>query len=281
MRPARNRYTLVDDGLPQPRTIQREDHRRGTIVSIPYITIFPMDCAEAMRGYLALPATVFGCTVAILVLIVVGGSLPPGFVDPATHRIRFVSDGFKDYRFLPFACLGLLAAMVVCFSLFAWRAYRSTRVEDRRTAHGGVIVASAGLVSLAGFALVAFFTEGWVHITGAGVFIFSYVLMQFFMDMVLWGVHKGTWLERTMEYGILSITLFAALLFVLLLAVGSLLGGDPALHSGSAISEYVVFVAFISLNAYGISLMTYILAWYMPSKGSGVWEPTPQAGQGP
>lgn len=266
----RNRYIQADADDQEPR----QRHGTGRIVSIPYITVRPGDVAEPMRRYLAAPTVVMVCTAIVFILILIGGALPPGFVDPATHRVRFVSDGFKDYRFLPFTCLPFLCAMVLSFSLFARQAGKDT------DSFGGMSVPLVGIISLAGFTLVAVFPQGTTHIMGAGCFIFSYALMQLALDMVLWNVHKASLWSRMMEYGILSITILAAVLFCVLLGFSAIMGGDPTLNSWSAVFEYVVFVSFIALNTYGMSLMTYIVQWYVPAGGGGGDRWVPRDAQG-
>ena len=79
-------------------------------------------------------------------------------------------------------------------------------------------------------------------------------------------LHTGPVWSRMLEYGIVVICIISALIFSVLMVVSVALGGDPILMSGSAVAEYIVFVAFVAISLYGMSLMTYISNWYSPVK---------------
>ena len=212
-----------------------------------------------------------------------------GLIDPETNSVRYVSDGFEDYRPLPFLCL---ACLIVIVSLSVWFSYDAslhmgsyavdhTDQTPRLVLWGFVL--SSGVISCIGLGFVAFWPSGDLHLSGAGIFILFYVIMQVWMDQILHRVHPVSWHLRLMEYGVISITIMAGLMFGILVIVASNCGGgsQAVWKSGSAISEYIVFLAFVCLSIYSMSLMTYIANWYHEDEKTGAWVPNSSSSSAP
>lgn len=48
-----------------------------------------------MKRYLVMAICIGLLICMVLIVIIIGAFLPPGMVDPYTHEVRFISDGFK------------------------------------------------------------------------------------------------------------------------------------------------------------------------------------------
>jgi hypothetical protein len=219
-----------------------------------------------MRKHLLYAGIILFTTILTLIFIVIGGLLPPGILEPETERIRFISDGFAQYRWVPLLCVCLMAIQVVCFFLFAKAAAHHIPGPIGSNLH--LIVISFGAISWFGLLLVAFNTEGSFHYSGAGFFIFSNIMMHYFLDRIIWMITQQTFTERMLEYGILLIGSISFLLFGFFIFLGWTHNNKDASSflSSSAVFEYIVFVSFVGMNLYGASMMAYIALWYETSE---------------
>jgi hypothetical protein len=265
-----NRYTIVPGNNSNNESFGKSF---GNSISFPLVTRSFSDVHPSMRGYIVLSVLVFVVTVAIFVTIIINAVLPPGFVDPNTHAVRFVSDGFSDYPACSWACLVFLVILVVCFTFFAIEATIHSKPQDVHTS-APYFTGFAGTMSIVGFSLVVAYPVGTsteLHISGAVMFITFYTVMQIWLDVIMWSVHEVNFWSRMLEYGILAVNVVSFMLFALLMVISSILGGDHGMTSGSAIAEYVVFASFVGLNLYGMSRMTYIASWYR-NNNENEWE---------
>ena len=205
-------------------------------------------------------------TLWVMVFILIGALLPPGFVDPDTGGVRFVSDAFEDYRALPILNLPALLILVCIYWIFATQVCLHT-TNLGPTVYPTIILAT-GITGIAGFVVVTVIPTGNVHILGAFVFMSMYIFMQYIFDLVIDRVYKG---NRMVEYGLPVITVVAMGFFGAFLVV-SLLFSEPFNYarSVSAGFEYIVFILFICLNVYGVSTMAYICRWYETDDGTWV-----------
>lgn len=283
---------------------------RGLVISCPFLTVAGRDVHDEMKKYLYISTGVLISTICVIILIIVGAALPPGenpktsvvvivlshthtlppssfalsgLIDPKTNTVRYVSDGFEDYRPLPFLCLSFLIIIVLLSVWFSYDAcmhmghLSGTRHDVQSSPRWilwGFVVAS-GVISTIGLGFVAVWPSGNLHLSGAGIFILFYVIMQVWMHQILHQIHPISWYVRLMEHGIISITLIGGLMFGALIIVAANSGGGSyaVSKSGSAISEYVVFFAFVGLSIHTMSLMAYIANWYHEDKKTGKWVP--------
>lgn len=123
---------------------------------------------------------------ATFVLILVGGSLDPGWVEPRTHRVRFISDGFRDYRALPWIAVGLIVPIVALLWHFSYMATLHSHPHERMPWMDHRAVFVVGLASVVGFLLLSSHPSGPVHLAGAATFVFFYTVLHYCLDVVLW-----------------------------------------------------------------------------------------------
>lgn len=289
-----NRYTMLS--TTQEGREGNTNYQRGLVISCPFVTVSKDQVHPEMQKYLYLSMGILACTIIVIILIITGALLPPGkilykcvcvcvfekkegcffwltffmwwtgIIDPETNTIRFVSDGFADYRPLPFISLSLLIIMVTLFDIFAYYAVKRNKLPMWMLA---LVIVSGG-ISCMGLLFVAIFPGGVVHLTGAGIFISFYVLMQVFMDQILHNIYPGPWFLRIMEYGVVGITILAAFMFGVLILFAAIMGGYEAVFlSGSAIAEYVVFLFFVIMSLYSMSLISYIANWFHEDPKNG------------
>lgn len=201
-------------------------------------------------------------------------------IDPETQSIRFVSDGFKDNPQCSWACLIFLIVLVLSFTFFTAETtmHVVTVQEDKHHylhAWAPFFTGMAGAVSIVGFSLVVAYpvgTRSEMHLSGAALFIIFYTVMQVWVDVVMWCVHKASHWSRMIEYGIFATNVVAFIMFSLLMVCSIMVGGQRSgLTSGSAVAEYMVFASFLGLNIYGMSRMTFIASWYVRDPGTGQW----------
>jgi hypothetical protein len=161
-----------------------------------------------------------------------------------------------------------MAVQVVCFFLFAKAAAHHTPGSKQSKLH--LIVVCFGAISWFGLLLVAVNTGGSFHYTGALFFIFSNLLMHYFLDKLIWMITQETFRQRMVEYGILLIGFISFLLFGLFILLGWTQHKDTSspFLSSSAVFEYIVFVSFVGMNLYGASMMAYIAFWYEANEGT-------------
>jgi hypothetical protein len=238
---------------------------------IPFITVMPNRVDMGMeRVFLAATAMLFS-TLASGIIIVVGAFLYPGPISPVDGRLRYISDGFEDYRILPLVCLILLAMQMGIFFWFAWEADRQTPRRNvlslSRSSFLLTLVGVYCLASIAGMSMVAAVTRGVVHLMGAGIFIISYLIMHYALERLLVQTTLVTEEQAKPDEHFVAVGVIFFLLFGGLLAAGMAIGGDDDnttsttardFKSASAVSEYLVFLAFLTLNLMGMHMMTRI-----------------------
>lgn len=227
---------------------------------IPFVTVMPTMVGKDMGWVFGGAAAMFVSTLATGIIIIIGAALPPG--PWADGRIRYISDGFKDYPGLPLVSLFLLALQVGIFIWFTRQANILGPSYAKQEVMG--IMQMTGATSVVGMAMVAAFPEGAVHLVGAGLFIVSYLAMHHVLDRIM--VQTELLLEdqvRRDEWWVLGGSGFF-LLFGGLLAAGMAMQGDAAttVKSASAFSEYLVFGVFVGLNLYGMGMMTRVCVEY-------------------
>lgn len=149
--------------------------------------------------------------------------------------------------------------MCVIFWFFAVQACKFTPpINNEPITDISWILGLAAAGSCMGFLLLTAQHEGPGHYIGAGFFIFLYIMMQIVFYKAIDRVHKANIWERILEFGLPIISILCALLFLVFLVAG------VAYKSYSALFEYGVFVTFLGINAYGVSMMVYICKWYYP-----------------
>ena len=121
----------------------------------------------------------------------------------------------------------------------------------------------AGTISIIGFAGVSGWEGGPIHLSGAGVFITAYIVMQLLFDRIVDGVYQRNSLY---EYGPPMAAMVSAGCFLLFLAI-SLSTTNTTARSISAIFEYIVFIFFVVMNIMGVYTMMNICRWYHQVNG--------------
>lgn len=227
---------------------------------VPFVTVMPTMVGKGMDRVFQGAAAMLFSTLATGIIIIIGAALYPGpLVD---GRVRYISDGFKDYPILPWLALGLLALQVGIFIWFTRQANILGPSYAKQEVMG--IMQMVGVTSVLGMAMVKAFPEGAVHLVGAGLFIVSYLAMHHVFDRIM--VQTNLLEEgqvRRDEWFVLGGGGFF-LLFGGLLVAGMVMQGDAATaaQSASAVSEYFIFFVFIILNFYGMYMMTYVCVEY-------------------
>lgn len=225
-----------------------------------------------MQIYLWLATIVFTCVIALFITILVAEALPPGFYNPETGQLRYISDGFADYRAAPFVCLAWIILVVACLVAFGFHA--ASHFPGSAVYTWASILLTTGLLTIIGFALLASFPSGPVHFSGAATFITAHIIMQLTFLQVVWNIVRKKSIKRewnAVEWTIVLVAITAAILFAVLLAEASSSKSESqavAMYSMSAQAEYFVFATFVLLNTFASCMMTYVAIHFHPATSS-------------
>lgn len=236
-----------------------------------------------LKQCIYLGSAVFVSTILVGLTILITEALPPTFVDPNTGTLRYISDGFADYRAAPFVCLFFDFVIVLCIVLFVLEAINYVPPTQKKAyRHVWIFfLCLTAMNTLNGFAILAINASGAVHYAGAGLFIVMHLLMQFiFFHIVLhviredskkMALHYEQYISdrqwKIAEYSIIGIgSLFAILFGAFLLAALNQEENSSAqrLYTLSAAAEYVVFATFIALNIVVSLIMTFVGLHFQP-----------------
>lgn len=188
-------------------------------------------------------------------LILLGAVLPPGPFDSETGRIRFISDGFANYRWIAWSCFVFVCSTVLLFVVYTERVYHKSAVHTGAWTMEAVGLVVGGVGSISGFLLVAMFVDGAQHYSGAVAFITSFMLMHVCIFLVMTSVDRDIcFADKVIEIGTATAGLIFFACFCIFL-VAWLLTGLDTLYSLSAVFEYGVFSTFIILCLHSLKVM--------------------------
>jgi hypothetical protein len=239
-----------------------------------FLPIFPRfytgDTHLSMRKYLYMAAVILLAVVLLVVFILIAESLNPGFQDPNTGQLRYISDGFADHRPYPWICLALIIIIVTFMLEFGWTAARHvslppftgfSRIKEYRMwmiLIWAPMLFVSGFLTALGFAILTAQPTGDVHYIGAALFILSHIALQLVFLHIIWHIiPPNVWMEgRWSEYIGITMAVVGAIVFAAFMSSSS--------STVSAAAEYFVFLAFIILNVLASAVITYIAVEFEP-----------------
>lgn len=188
------------------------------------------------------------CLLGLFFLMVIGVLLQSGPIDPETHHLRFISDGFQRNRWCAYACVPLMFTALLVFGILAYRIQEQLPPDQGFTLWFATAV-SGSFLSFAGFLGLVLREDGPVHYACAILFCASFFVMHIglFKMTENHDLHVRNKMKETC-----TVTAFAvACIFLvgcIVLLVAYFATNEGALYTASAACEYGVFVLFIILS---------------------------------
>lgn len=234
--------------------------------AIYYIIFSSNDIDRSMKLYLWIATALVVAVVTVMVAILITEALPPGFYDPTTGNFRYISDGFADHRASPFICLFFITGIVIALVFFCWKCMKQMKASKGWRVATEFITYSSGFLTVLGFALLASNPSGEIHFTGASLFIASHLVLQLSLLYTVTHVYKNSETEKTwiaVEILLVLLATAAAIVFAVFLVAG----GNLSL---SAKAEYFVFAAFVAVNLFASSIITFFSIHFKETE-QGIW----------
>lgn len=232
-----------------------------SLFPLPFFHLNDANVHPRMKVYIWLALAVFVSIILLAITILVTEALPPVFLDPETGQLRYISDGFADYRAAPFVCLAFIMVAMVCILLFGLQGGLHFQNNGEETPTTGCsakwqlmhvwvpALYATGLSTSVGFGLLASFPAGPIHFSGAAIFISMHIAMQLAFLRIVWvllstkppataaasipkskNVSKMARREWTeVEWCIVGVAITAAILFCVLLVIASSFSQDVSI----------------------------------------------------